>query len=87
MTINLTRQFALAALFGVLVVMTAAADDKVRVAEKAASAETAETNRNLATRANTVAVEEAIKAVLAENKLDLDIRLSGRTSENIVGGP
>ena len=34
--------------------------------------------------ANTAAIEEAIEAVLAENKLDLDSRFTGRTSLTIV---
>ena len=37
--------------------------------------------------ANTAAIEEAIEAVLAANKLDLDIRFNGPTSMVIVDGP
>ena len=36
--------------------------------------------------AHTAAVEAAIEAVLAENKLDLDIRFTVRTSMTIVDG-
>ena len=44
------------------------------------TSDTAELNRNRAKSANTAAVEDAVEAVLAANKLHLDIRLIGRTS-------
>jgi hypothetical protein len=45
-----------------------------------AGPDTAEMNRDLARQANNVAVEDAIEAVLFANKLNLDIRINGRTS-------
>ena len=39
-----------------------------------------EINRDLARQANTVAVRDAIEAVLSANKLHLDIRINARTS-------
>lgn len=66
----------------------AAADDKDADAKMAAAsaANTAEQNRKLAKSATTAAVEDAVAAVLAENKLDLDIRFIGRTSVKIADG-
>ena len=66
----------------------AAADDKDADAKMAAAtaANAAEANRKLAKSATTAAVEDAVEAVLAENKLDLDIRFVGRTSVKIADG-
>ena len=47
----------------------------------------AEPGMTLVERANTVAIEEAIEAVLAENKLDLESRFASRTTMTIVDGP
>ncbi len=47
----------------------------------------AELGMTLVETANTTAIEEAIEAVLAANKLDLDIRFNGPTSMAIVDGP
>ncbi len=52
-----------------------------------AGPDTAETNRNLARQANTVAVADAIDAVLQSNKLNLDIRMNGRTSGHTLEEP
>ena len=73
---------------GMLVAPAAAADDKDAGAKMAAAsaADTAELNRKLAKSATTAAVEDAVEAVLAENKLDLDIRIIGRTSVKIADG-
>jgi len=44
-----------------------------------------EVSRDLAEKATTVATEKAIAAVLADTKLDLDIRLIGPTSTRVAG--
>ena len=84
--IGILRTFAVLGLFAA---GAAAADDKRSFAdpERAATTDTASVNRNLAASANIAAAEDAIEAVLAANKLDLDIRLIGRTSEHIADGP
>jgi len=71
-----------------LAVPAAAANDKVADAKMAAAnaANAAELNRQLAKSATTAAVEDAVEAVLAANKLDLDIRFIGRTSVKIAEG-
>lgn len=64
----------------------AVADDKDTGAEatSATSSETVELNRDRARSANTAAAEDAAEAVLAANKLRLDIRLIGRTSMQVA---
>ena len=71
-------------LINLLGAATAAAENKDVTVEMTARAEAGMT---LVETANTAAVEEAIEAVLAANKLDLDIRLNGPTSMAIVDGP
>lgn len=56
------------------------ADHDVIVVRARAVSDPAEVNRDLAKRAHAAAVEDAIQALLADNKLDLDIRVIGRTS-------
>lgn len=53
-------------------------------AATAAADTPAHRSRDLARKANEVAVHEAIDGVLADNRLDLDIRLVGRTSMKIA---
>jgi len=88
MTHKMTRIFTALLVSGMLAVPAAAADDKVADAKMAAAnaANAAELNRELAKSATTAAVEDAVEAVLAANKLDLDIRFIGRTSVKIAEG-
>ena len=71
-------------LLNLLGAATAAAENKDVTVEMTAPAAAGMT---LVETANTAAIEEAIEAVLAANKLDLDIRLNGPTSMAIVDGP
>ena len=89
MRLNKTGILRTIAVLGLFAAAAAAADDEQAVAdpERVATSDTASVNRNLAASANIAAAEDAIEAVLAANKLDLDIRLIGRTSENIADGP
>lgn len=82
MTLNRNRIIATIVLSGLFAATAPAADNTDAVAETTAAttADTAELHRTLAESAHTAAVEDAIKAVLADNKLELDIRLIGRTS-------
>ena len=77
------------AVLGLFAAGAAAADDKQAIAdpERVATPDTASVHRNLALSANIAAAEDAVEAVLAANKLDLDIHLIGRTSEHIADGP
>ena len=84
MTPKMTRKIVIIALINLFAAATAAAENKAVAVEVT---DPAETGMTLVETANTAAVEEAIEAVLAENKLDLDIRFSGRTSLTIVDGP
>lgn len=54
-------------------------DDVIEVRARLVS-DPAEVNRDLAKRAHAAAVEDAIQALLADNKVELDIRVIGRTS-------
>ena len=64
----------------------AMADDDVNfVADKASSEQIEETSKEQAREANEAAVEEAARAVEAETRLDLDIRLIGHNSVTIAG--
>ena len=88
MTLNTTRIIATMVALSLFVAHAAAADDKDTAAKSTTvtATTTAELHRKLAASANTAAVEQAVEALLAENKLDLDIRLIGRTSVKIVDG-
>ena len=88
MTRNTTRIIAAIVISGLFAATAVAADDKDAVAETkaATTTDTAKLNSNLADSANTAAVEDAIEAVLAANKLNLDIRFVGRTSVKIADG-
>jgi len=88
MTHKTTRIIATITLSSLLSAAAAAAADKDAAAESTAvtTVETAALNRNLAASATTAAAEDAIEAVLAANKLDLDIRFIGRTSGKFPGG-
>ncbi len=76
------------AVSGLFAASGAAADDNEAVAgtERATTTDTAGVNRNLAALANIAAAEDAIEAVLAANKLALEIRFVGATSEKIADG-
>ena len=64
----------------------AIADDRDAFdANEASSAQIEETSKEQARRANEAAVEEAARSVEADTRLDLDIRLIGRTSMIIAG--
>ena len=80
--------FATMVVSGLFAASALATENQDAVAETAAAttADTAELNRNRAESANTAAVEDAIEAVLADNKLELDIRFIGRTSVVIADG-
>jgi len=88
MTRNTTRIIATIVISGLFAATAVAADDKDAVAETkaATTTDTAKLNSSLAESANTAAVEDAIEAVLAANKLDLEIRFVGRTSVKIADG-
>ena len=87
MTLNKSRTIATIVVSSLLAAVAVADDREVAAdAITATAATTTELNRSLAESANTTAVEEAVAAVLAENRLDLDIRLIGRTSQKIVDG-
>jgi hypothetical protein len=61
-------------------------DTTVAVAAEAASVVASDqVSRDRAEKATTVATEQAIATVLANTKLDLDIRLIGPTSTRIAG--
>lgn len=88
MTLKMTQIITTLLVTGMLTVPAAAADDHDAHAEMttANAADAAELNRKLAESATTAAVEDAVEAVLAETKLDLDIRFIGRTSVRIADG-
>jgi hypothetical protein len=80
-----SRITAALALLVTLALNPAAADENpADDAAKAAQTETAANNRALAREANEQAAAKAIEAVLAETRLDLDIRLIGPTSIKIA---
>jgi hypothetical protein len=94
MKLNRTQIIATIVISSLFAASAAVADDKAAVttATAATTADTAELNRNLATSAHlaeaahAAAVEDAIEGLLAANKLDLDIRVIGRTSVTIADG-
>lgn len=79
---NVTRIIATIVVSTLFAAGAAVAEDQDTDVEATAvtTSDTAELNRNRAKSANTAAVEDAVEAVLAANKLHLDIRLIGRTS-------
>jgi hypothetical protein len=79
---NVTRIIATIVVSTLFAAGAAVAEDQDTDIEATAvtTSDTAELNRNRAKSANTAAVEDAVEAVLAANKLHLDIRLIGRTS-------
>jgi hypothetical protein len=83
-----TRILKTIAVLSLFVAGVATADDEATVAEAehATTTDTASLNTDLAASANIAAAEDAVEAVLAANKLDLDIRLIGRTLEKIADG-
>ena len=84
MKLSLKNTLAVA-LVGLLGVNASYADDVVRVeAPRSAVVEIETTNRERAKEANETAARKAIEAVLAETRLDLDIRLIGPTSRKIA---
>lgn len=60
------------------------ADEAGPAKTEAALADAGKVNRELAREANELAAEKAVKSVLENNKLDLDIRLIGPTSVKIA---
>jgi len=73
------------ALASLLSVSAVFADEMVVTAmREPASMNADEMNRELAKKANTSAVERAVAAVLADTRLDLDIRLIGPTSVKVT---
>jgi hypothetical protein len=86
MTLNRNRIIATIVVSGLIAAGAPAAENQDAVTESTAAtaADTAELNRSRAESANTAAVEDAIEAVLADNKLELGIRLIGRTSVTIA---
>jgi len=74
------------ALAGMLAINASFADEVVVTdAQEAATISIDDVNRDLAKEANTAAAEKAVEAVLADTKLELDIRLIGPTSVKIAG--
>ena len=88
MTHNRTRIIATIIVSSLFAASTAAADNENAVAKTIAAPtdDTAKRNRNLAESVNTASVEDAIEAVLAANKLDLEVRFIGPTSVKIADG-
>ena len=88
MKLNRTQIIATIVISSLFAASAAVADDKAAVttATAATTADTAELNRDLAEAAHAAAVEDAIEGLLAANKLDLDIRVIGRTSVTIADG-
>ena len=84
MTTELKSLIAPVVLMAVLASATATADDKGLTEQKK---EAAAAGKMLADTAITTAVEDAIKAVLVDNKLELDIHFNDRTSQITVDGP
>ena len=86
MTLKRNRIIATIVVSGLFAASAPAAENHDAVAETTAAttADTTELNRNRAESANTAAVEDAIEAVLADNKLALDIHFIGRTSVKIA---
>ena len=86
---NLMNPATIAALLlyaGATCTAPAMADDRVTFdASEASSEQIEETSKEQARQANEAAVEDAARAVEADNRLDLDIRLIGRTSVIIAG--
>lgn len=77
-----------AALVAILLSTAAIADTDTTVtvtADTAAVIASDQVSRDRAEKATTVATDQAIAAVLANTKLDLDIRLIGPTSTRIAG--
>ena len=83
---NRRTVFAGLVLTSLLTINTSIADEVI-VTESLtdATTNTSELNRDLAAKAQAAAVEKAVEAVLAETRLDLDIRLIGPTSVKIAG--
>jgi hypothetical protein len=88
MQANVTRIIATIVVSTLFAAGAAVAEDKDDLAETTAATtnDTAEVNRNRARSANTAAAEDAIEALLAANKLRLDMRLIGRTSTRMADG-
>ncbi len=86
MKLNRTQIIATIVISSLFAASAAVADDKAVVTTATATADTTELNKNLAEAAHTAAVEDAIEGLLAANKLDLDIRVIGRTSVTIADG-
>jgi len=84
MTPELKRMVAPVVLLTLLAATTAVAEDKGSIDQEQ---ETVTVGKMLAETATTAAAEDAIKAVLAETRMDLDIRFNGRTSLTTVDGP
>ena len=77
-----------AALVAILLTTVAIADTETTVAVTADTSVVStsdEINRDRAEKATTLATEKAIATVLADTKLDLDIRLIGPRSTTIAG--
>ncbi len=75
-------------LVAMLLTTAAIADTETTVAvtaETSAVSASNEISRERAEKATTVAAEKAIAAVIADTKLDLDIRLIGPSSTKIAG--
>jgi hypothetical protein len=85
--INLARTIS-SALAAILLATAAIADtDKTATVAVTAPAviSSTEVSRDRAEKATTAATEDAIAAVLADTKLDLDIKLIGPTSVKVAG--
>ena len=84
MTNELTRIMATMVLLGSLAVATAATEEKDI---DPATQDARVTGKVLIEPAHDAAVKDAIEAVLAGNRMELDIRFADRTSEIVVDGP
>ena len=84
MTPKTTRRIVAIVLMNLSGAATAAAENEDIAVDVT---DPAELGMTLVETANTAAIEEAIEAVLAENKLVLDSRFTGLVSITIVDGP
>ena len=60
-------------------------EDKITASTEPANTSAEKNNRDRALEANTEAAELAAEAILADTRLDIDIRLIGPTSVKIAG--
>jgi hypothetical protein len=84
--INTLQRALLLTMAGLLVFNPAVADEPApRETPKTETVDTDLSNRELASKANKAAADQAARSVIEATRLDLDIRLIGPTSVRIAG--